>query len=87
MVGQLRQLVVEVVDLALLFGSRGIAAAQDTVEIGAVRIGRPTREDFTIEALGQMKAPGARTVIESYLDDPDPYTRKQATRALAKLAD
>lgn len=52
-----------------------------------MRIGRPTREDFAIEALGQMKAPGARTVIESYLDDPDPYTRKQATKALAKLAD
>lgn len=73
--------------IAALLRFIGRHTTPEAKDIALAHLEHPHTRNFAIEALGQMKAPGARTVIESYLDDPDPYTREQATKALAKLAD
>ncbi|MGY0497378.1 HEAT repeat domain-containing protein [Nocardia sp. FBN12] len=56
-------------------------------DIALAHLEHPHTRNFAIDALGQMKATGVRAVIESYLDDPDPYTRNQARKALARLSE
>lgn len=54
-------------------------------EIALAHLEHPHTRNFAIEALGQMKAPGVRALIQPYLVDSDAYTRDEAKKAIARL--
>jgi len=87
----------EVADLAR---DRGYGRDRQMVVLALARMTNPGAVDVLSEvlddetvaghavmALGRLKASRARSVIEGCLDHPQPWVRKEAKKALAKIAD
>lgn len=55
-------------------------------DIAGAHLDHPHTRAAAIDALTRMRATDTRTLIEPYRDDPDPYIRQRAARALAKLS-
>ncbi|MFC8530387.1 HEAT repeat domain-containing protein [Nocardia sp. NPDC057227] len=55
-------------------------------DIAAAHLHHPDTRAAAIDALTRLRAPDATPLIEPYRNDPDPYVRQRAIRALEKLS-